>query len=124
MHLHTCKRIVKGYTYSYSHVHAKPHRCAHTSPQVSAGIFPPWTNQTQEAQVYSHDGPIRCKKHRYILRSIKLRSAAIEVSAGVLTFRPMCYAYVMRVGDRMIDGCGSDRGVVTSPPAGVQGEDG
>eukprot|EP00959_Pyramimonas_sp_CCMP1952_P318046 6655567-Pyramimonas_sp.AAC.1 len=25
----------------------------------SMGIFPQWTNQTQEAWVYSHDGPIR-----------------------------------------------------------------
>eukprot|EP00959_Pyramimonas_sp_CCMP1952_P126098 2636855-Pyramimonas_sp.AAC.1 len=33
----------------------------------SAGIFSRWTNQTQEAQVYSHDGPIRRKKRRYIL---------------------------------------------------------
>eukprot|EP00959_Pyramimonas_sp_CCMP1952_P342914 7183823-Pyramimonas_sp.AAC.1 len=24
----------------------------------SVGIFPRWTNQTQEAWVYSHDGPI------------------------------------------------------------------
>eukprot|EP00976_Prorocentrum_cordatum_P015937 319458-Prorocentrum_minimum.AAC.1 len=33
----------------------------------SAGIFSRRTHQTQEAQVYSHDGPIRRKKHRYIL---------------------------------------------------------
>eukprot|EP00959_Pyramimonas_sp_CCMP1952_P075235 1572307-Pyramimonas_sp.AAC.1 len=25
----------------------------------SVGIFPHWTNQTQEAWVYSHDGPIK-----------------------------------------------------------------
>eukprot|EP00959_Pyramimonas_sp_CCMP1952_P239472 5004849-Pyramimonas_sp.AAC.1 len=31
-----------------------------------AGIFPRWTNQTQAAQVYSHDGPIRRGRHRYI----------------------------------------------------------
>eukprot|EP00976_Prorocentrum_cordatum_P112760 1195588-Prorocentrum_minimum.AAC.3 len=33
----------------------------------SAGIFSRWTNQTQEARVYSHDGPIRRRKRRYIL---------------------------------------------------------
>eukprot|EP00959_Pyramimonas_sp_CCMP1952_P367856 7705524-Pyramimonas_sp.AAC.1 len=30
------------------------------------GIFPRWTNQTQKAWVYSHDGPIRRSKHGYI----------------------------------------------------------
>eukprot|EP00976_Prorocentrum_cordatum_P009478 189312-Prorocentrum_minimum.AAC.1 len=34
---------------------------------LSAGIFSRRTNQTHEAQVYSHDGPIRHRKHRYIL---------------------------------------------------------
>eukprot|EP00959_Pyramimonas_sp_CCMP1952_P120663 2522772-Pyramimonas_sp.AAC.2 len=33
----------------------------------SAGIFSRRANQVQEAQVYSHDGPIRCRKRRYIL---------------------------------------------------------
>eukprot|EP00976_Prorocentrum_cordatum_P066264 1178239-Prorocentrum_minimum.AAC.1 len=33
----------------------------------SAGIFSRRTNQTQEARVYSHDGPIRRRKRRYIL---------------------------------------------------------
>eukprot|EP00976_Prorocentrum_cordatum_P041101 834337-Prorocentrum_minimum.AAC.1 len=32
----------------------------------SMGIFPRWTNQTQEARGYSHDGPIRRRKHGYI----------------------------------------------------------
>eukprot|EP00959_Pyramimonas_sp_CCMP1952_P376650 7888890-Pyramimonas_sp.AAC.1 len=26
-----------------------------------------WTNQTQKARVYSHDGPIRRRKHGYII---------------------------------------------------------
>eukprot|EP00976_Prorocentrum_cordatum_P102538 1193093-Prorocentrum_minimum.AAC.2 len=30
------------------------------------GIFPRWTNQTQDAWVYSHDGPIRCRMRGYI----------------------------------------------------------
>eukprot|EP00976_Prorocentrum_cordatum_P043609 882349-Prorocentrum_minimum.AAC.1 len=34
----------------------------------SAGIFSRWTNQTQDARVYSHDGPIRRRKCGYILR--------------------------------------------------------
>eukprot|EP00976_Prorocentrum_cordatum_P063832 1177242-Prorocentrum_minimum.AAC.1 len=33
----------------------------------SAGIFSRRTNQTQEARVYSHDGPIRRRKRGYIL---------------------------------------------------------
>eukprot|EP00959_Pyramimonas_sp_CCMP1952_P270507 5655193-Pyramimonas_sp.AAC.1 len=32
----------------------------------SMGIFPWWTNQTQEVWVYSHGGPIRRRKHGYI----------------------------------------------------------
>eukprot|EP00959_Pyramimonas_sp_CCMP1952_P141054 2952391-Pyramimonas_sp.AAC.1 len=38
------------------------------------------TNQTQEAQVYSHDGPIRRRKRRYILttdQSYHLHAAAL-----------------------------------------------
>eukprot|EP00959_Pyramimonas_sp_CCMP1952_P048617 1015275-Pyramimonas_sp.AAC.1 len=31
------------------------------------GCTPLWTNQTQESRVYSHDGPIRCRKRGYIL---------------------------------------------------------
>eukprot|EP00976_Prorocentrum_cordatum_P084313 1185607-Prorocentrum_minimum.AAC.1 len=37
------------------------------SDAKSVGIFLRWTNQTQEAWVYSHDGPIRRRKHGYIL---------------------------------------------------------
>ena len=33
----------------------------------SAGIFSRRTNQTQQAQVYSHDGPIRRRRRGYIL---------------------------------------------------------
>eukprot|EP00959_Pyramimonas_sp_CCMP1952_P082395 1721613-Pyramimonas_sp.AAC.1 len=32
----------------------------------SVGIFPHWTNRTQEVWVYSHDGPIRCRKRGFI----------------------------------------------------------
>ena len=32
-----------------------------------AGTFARWTNQTQEARVYYHDGPIRRRKRGYIL---------------------------------------------------------
>eukprot|EP00959_Pyramimonas_sp_CCMP1952_P274416 5736181-Pyramimonas_sp.AAC.1 len=32
----------------------------------SMGIFPRWTNQTQEVWVYSHDGPIRRRNFGYI----------------------------------------------------------
>eukprot|EP00959_Pyramimonas_sp_CCMP1952_P135934 2843819-Pyramimonas_sp.AAC.2 len=35
----------------------------------SLGIFSRWTNQMQEAWVYSHDGPIRCGRRGYILTS-------------------------------------------------------
>eukprot|EP00959_Pyramimonas_sp_CCMP1952_P279310 5839815-Pyramimonas_sp.AAC.1 len=33
----------------------------------SAGTFSRWTNQTQEARVYTHDGPIRRRKRGSIL---------------------------------------------------------
>eukprot|EP00976_Prorocentrum_cordatum_P083890 1185423-Prorocentrum_minimum.AAC.3 len=33
----------------------------------SVGIFPQWTNRTQEAWVYSHTGPIGRRKCGYIL---------------------------------------------------------
>eukprot|EP00976_Prorocentrum_cordatum_P004928 96904-Prorocentrum_minimum.AAC.1 len=33
----------------------------------SVGIFPRRTNQTHEAWVYSHDGPIRRRKRGFIL---------------------------------------------------------
>eukprot|EP00976_Prorocentrum_cordatum_P067885 1178918-Prorocentrum_minimum.AAC.2 len=33
---------------------------------TSARAFPQWTNQMQEAWVYSHDGPIRRRKRGYI----------------------------------------------------------
>eukprot|EP00959_Pyramimonas_sp_CCMP1952_P236694 4946587-Pyramimonas_sp.AAC.1 len=31
------------------------------------GIFSRRTNQTQETRVYSHEGPIKCRKRGYIL---------------------------------------------------------
>eukprot|EP00976_Prorocentrum_cordatum_P037585 763727-Prorocentrum_minimum.AAC.6 len=34
----------------------------------SVGIFSRGTNQTQEAWAYSHEGPIRRRKHGYILK--------------------------------------------------------
>eukprot|EP00959_Pyramimonas_sp_CCMP1952_P144118 3017009-Pyramimonas_sp.AAC.1 len=33
----------------------------------STGIFSRWTNLTQEARVYSHDGPIGCRTREYVL---------------------------------------------------------
>eukprot|EP00976_Prorocentrum_cordatum_P066132 1178184-Prorocentrum_minimum.AAC.11 len=42
---------------------------------LGAGIFSRRTNQTQEAQVYSHDGPIRRRKHRYILTTDQSRAS-------------------------------------------------
>eukprot|EP00976_Prorocentrum_cordatum_P090718 1188227-Prorocentrum_minimum.AAC.2 len=41
-----------------------------TNRTKRTGIFSRRTNQmqeTQEARVFSHDGPIRCRKHRYVL---------------------------------------------------------
>eukprot|EP00959_Pyramimonas_sp_CCMP1952_P008213 171692-Pyramimonas_sp.AAC.1 len=32
----------------------------------ASGVFPRWTNQTQEVWVYSHDGPSRRRKYGYI----------------------------------------------------------
>eukprot|EP00976_Prorocentrum_cordatum_P059119 1175337-Prorocentrum_minimum.AAC.2 len=37
------------------------------SDAISAGIFSQRTNQTPEARVYSHNGPIRRQKRGYIL---------------------------------------------------------
>eukprot|EP00976_Prorocentrum_cordatum_P067049 1178565-Prorocentrum_minimum.AAC.1 len=42
-------------------------RMMYLRPRNKAGIFSRWTHQMQEAQVYSHDGPIRCRKRRSIL---------------------------------------------------------
>eukprot|EP00976_Prorocentrum_cordatum_P045530 919386-Prorocentrum_minimum.AAC.1 len=39
------------------------------SDAVHAGIFSRWANQMQYTRVYSHDGPIRCSAHGYILRT-------------------------------------------------------
>eukprot|EP00959_Pyramimonas_sp_CCMP1952_P468537 9493399-Pyramimonas_sp.AAC.1 len=44
------------------HPHQPPH-----GPALVAGTRTTWTNQTQEVQVYSHNGPIRHIKCRYIL---------------------------------------------------------
>eukprot|EP00976_Prorocentrum_cordatum_P040649 825228-Prorocentrum_minimum.AAC.1 len=37
-----------------------PDKCEESNDGDHSG----WTNQTQEARVYSHDGPIRCRKAR------------------------------------------------------------
>eukprot|EP00976_Prorocentrum_cordatum_P033845 688894-Prorocentrum_minimum.AAC.1 len=49
----------------------------------SAGIFSQRTKQTQEARVYSHDGPNRRRKRRYILTTDQSDAG----SAGLLSRR-------------------------------------
>eukprot|EP00976_Prorocentrum_cordatum_P059543 1175544-Prorocentrum_minimum.AAC.2 len=50
----------------------------------SVGIFSRWTNQMQEAWVYSHDGPIRHRKRGYILTMDQSDAGSVG-SASVIT---------------------------------------
>eukprot|EP00959_Pyramimonas_sp_CCMP1952_P067014 1399398-Pyramimonas_sp.AAC.1 len=54
-----------------------------TQGRAPHGIFSRQTNQTQEAQVYSHDGPIRCRKRRCIFTTDQSDAG----SAGVFSQR-------------------------------------
>eukprot|EP00976_Prorocentrum_cordatum_P115382 1196000-Prorocentrum_minimum.AAC.4 len=49
----------------------------------STGTFSRRTNQTQKTWVYSHGGPIRCRKRRYILTA----DQSDAVSAGIFPWR-------------------------------------
>eukprot|EP00959_Pyramimonas_sp_CCMP1952_P472683 9500455-Pyramimonas_sp.AAC.1 len=64
---------------------------------VSTGIFSRWTNQTQEAQGYSHDGPIRRRKRGYILTM----DPSDAGSAGIFsrwTHQTRCGSHLARRG--------------------------
>eukprot|EP00976_Prorocentrum_cordatum_P106402 1194441-Prorocentrum_minimum.AAC.2 len=47
------------------------------SDAESVGIFSQWTNQTQKAWAYSHDGPINCRQDK---RSLKLDLKEMELA--------------------------------------------
>eukprot|EP00959_Pyramimonas_sp_CCMP1952_P201821 4220226-Pyramimonas_sp.AAC.2 len=59
-------------------------RCAHRRASGSAGIFPRRTNQTQEARVYSHDGPLRHRKRGCIIMTDQSDAG----SAGIFSAHP------------------------------------
>eukprot|EP00976_Prorocentrum_cordatum_P045738 923878-Prorocentrum_minimum.AAC.1 len=54
---------------------------SHDGPPAPSTLFSRWTNQTQKAWVYSRDGPIRRRKHGYILTMDQSDAG----SAGVLS---------------------------------------
>eukprot|EP00976_Prorocentrum_cordatum_P091740 1188645-Prorocentrum_minimum.AAC.1 len=58
------------------------------SDSGSAGVFTRWTNQIQEARVYSHDGPIRFRKRGYI-----------HSHDGPIRFRKRGYIHTMDQSD-------------------------
>eukprot|EP00959_Pyramimonas_sp_CCMP1952_P189538 3964675-Pyramimonas_sp.AAC.2 len=50
----------------------------------SAGIFSQWTNQMREARVYSHSGPIRCRKRGYILTADQSDTGSVGIFSEAL----------------------------------------
>eukprot|EP00959_Pyramimonas_sp_CCMP1952_P017271 366685-Pyramimonas_sp.AAC.1 len=49
----------------------------------SMGRFPRWTDHMQEAWVYSHDGPVRCRKHGYIRTCAFFKPASSAVNTSL-----------------------------------------
>ena len=67
-------------------------------PSLAPSLFSRWTNQTQEARVYSHDGPIRHKKRWYILTMSGCRFLRSSAKI-VVKMERNAYKLAMKMGD-------------------------